>query len=316
MAVELEFKVEKGFDFAQTFANYFGVNAVNNQVCLPETLGTGFIKEVYLENGLKLCLHRYCLKQPLTLRRLATSAQHDRLTIRFSGSKVQVDAGDELDAFAPFRSREYAIQLATSNLFAQITLPSKENVNFIALTIARQALLNMLHVGHESHPLIAILATNQSFVFHEIMTPEMQRTFTQLNGINGTGELAHLLYQVKTQELICLLFTRLLARPSVELLPIDATDAETIHALRTAVLADLSVTPPLAQLSHNFGLSQTKMTRLFRQVFGDSIYTYYQAGHMTEAARLLIRFSFRRRHTGWVSVNSVILSVCSRSTTS
>lgn len=41
------------------------------------------------------------------------------------------------------------------------------------------------------------------------------------------------------------------------------------------------------ELSHQSGLSESKLTRLFRQIFGTSLYQYYQLVRINEAARLL-----------------------------
>jgi AraC-like DNA-binding protein len=52
-------------------------------------------------------------------------------------------------------------------------------------------------------------------------------------------------------------------------------------------LNDLSQQPSLPELAKLGGMSETKMKDLFRQVFGDSIYHYYQTARMEEAAYLL-----------------------------
>ena len=103
--------------------------------------------------------------------------------------------------------------------------------------------------------------------------------------------LPSLYYQTKTQELIYLLFSKLLSRTSVAPNPINTDDARKIYGVRTAILRDLSKTPQFPELAKAAGITLTRMKQLFRQVFGDSIYNYYQSARMHEAARLLARLT-------------------------
>ncbi|GAB3641329.1 helix-turn-helix domain-containing protein [Spirosoma arcticum] len=291
MAVELEFKVEKGFDFAQAFAARFNLSVDHDRVLVPDSLGTGSIKEVYLDNGLGLCFHQYRLKQPFVLKRMASPGESNLLTLRFSSAKTSVTSTVHPSEQEPIYGIDYAVEVATSNLFAEITLSPDQAVKFLAITLSRQALLDLLHLDDQAGPMRDTLRDTNSFVFHEGMTPQMEQTFNQLCAVNESTTLAHLLYQNKAHELIYLLFTKLLTRPVVRVTPVDPADAQKLYMARSIILTDLSQTPQLPQLARQIGMSQTRMNRLFRQIFGDSLYNYYQAARLAEAARLLARLS-------------------------
>ena len=278
MAIEFEFIAGRGFDFAATFAQRFNLEVKNHQVNVPDTLGAGTIKEVYLENDISLCMHNYQLKDTFVLKRLASSAQ-DQLSIKIDGRKNT--AWDN----------NYAIEISTMNLFTTARLVPGQAVNFMAITITRQSLFNLLQLSDEHREMADMLMNNPSFVLHEGLTQEMERVLNQLQQINDTTPLAKLLFQNKTQELIYLLFVKLLTRPVNTSIPVHQDDAEKIYAVRSAILADLSLTPQLSKLASGIGMSATKMKQLFRQIFGESIYNYYQAARMGEAARLLKQLS-------------------------
>jgi AraC-like DNA-binding protein len=132
---------------------------------------------------------------------------------------------------------------------------------------------------------------NPSFLLHEGMTREMEQTLKQLSLINEGTKLPALLYQIKAQELIYFLFTRLFSRKAGTSVFVNQEDVDKIYQVRAIILADLSSPPNLSDLSRNIGMSSTKMKQLFRQIFGDSIYNYYQVERMNEAAQLLRNFS-------------------------
>jgi len=72
-----------------------------------------------------------------------------------------------------------------------------------------------------------------------------------------------------------------------------------LYTIRTAVLADLSMPPKLKDLAKMAGMSETKMKQLFKQVFGDTIYNYYQRARMEEAAFLLRQAGYSVSETGY-----------------
>lgn len=73
--------------------------------------------------------------------------------------------------------------------------------------------------------------------------------------------------------------------------PLHKDDREKMFQLRKCLLSQLSIPPNLYDLSRAVGLSESKMKQLFRHTFGTSIYHYYQAARMEEAARLLRHLS-------------------------
>lgn len=277
--MEFQFAAHKGFHFATAFAAFLEVPAKDGYINLPAAVGEGFIQEVYLDNGLFLCIHQYRLRQPLVLRRLEADIS-EILTLKFDGVHPSF-VGD----------RGYAVEIGTSNLFTELKLGAGQTVNFLVVTTTRQTLLDMLHLDTPHHPLKGLLMDNQSFLFHEDLTPDMDKALKQLGEINETTRLAHLLYQTKTQELIYHLFNKLLDRTISPATSIHQIDAQKIYEVRAGILRDLGEPPHLPDLARRIGMSETKMKHLFRQIFGDSIYNYYQTARMDAAASLLKKLS-------------------------
>jgi AraC-like DNA-binding protein len=296
MAVIFDFEAGKGFHFTSAFAKRFDCQATGDRVLLPALLGEGFIQEVYLDNGLSLCLHRYQLRQDFILRRHGTGATEggaaaggatEVLTLKFDGRRM---AGHE-------------VEFGTSNFFTEVTMPAHEEINFVVIVTTRRSLLNLLQIeggeggakergaGVGRSDMALTIRDNPSFFLHEPMTREMERTLKQLSQINETTPLPALLYQTRAQELIYFLFARLLSRKTGVTLSINQEDVKKIYQVRASILADLSAPPKLCDLARQIGMSSTKMKQLFRQIFGDSIYNYFQVERMNEAAQLLKDFS-------------------------
>ena len=53
------------------------------------------------------------------------------------------------------------------------------------------------------------------------------------------------------------------------------------------MLEQLGIPPTIRELAISANMSPTKLKRLYKQIFGNSIFSYYQEFRMKEAARLL-----------------------------
>lgn len=290
MAIAFDFEAGKGFHFTSAFAKRFDIEASGDRVSLPKPLGDGFIREVYLDNGLSLCLHHYTLQQELILRRRGTG-NTDVLTMKFDGTRIPVDAteGPGPALFAGRKGCE--VEFGTSNFFSELTIPPNEKINFLVVVTTRRSLLDQLRLNGEGAAMETTIKENPSFFLYETMTREMEQSLKRISLIDETTTLPVMLYQLRTQELIYLLFTRLLSRKTSIALSIDQEDIKKIYQVRSNILADLSVPPHLPDMARKIGMSLTKMKQLFRQTFGDSIYNYFQTERMNEAALLLKDFS-------------------------
>lgn len=283
MAITFEFAVGDGFHFLKAFAGRFDARIEHDRVWLPDMLGNGFIQETSLDNGLSLCLHSYILKQPFVLRRRVSSAEAaaNFLTLKFDRRRQMV---------SPEGIRHnggHEIELSTGNLFTEATIPDGQQINFLVITFNRHDLLRLLRLDEEDLAIATLLKDSKSFVLHEEMTAQIERKVEQMSRLKATSKLLTLLYQTKAQELIYLFFVKLLTRDLDTTITINQEDADKIYEVRRTVINSLDTPPQLAVLARQTGMSQTKMKVLFRQVFGDSIYNYFQSARMNEAATLL-----------------------------
>lgn len=289
MAITFEFIREKEFHFAAAFGDRYGVPTTDNRVYLPESLGTGFIQEVYLQNGFSLCLHHYRLKEDFLVKGMAAPGLTDKLTLKFDCRKLPGDT-EKQESILLFEPGSEA-ELGTDNFFTEISFPANLDIDFLAININRQALSHLLQSGEKEQALNTDLLSSPSFIVNVRMTFEMERILKDLSAINPGSPFSNLLYQSKTLEIIYQFFSKLTRGIPKPELAINRADVDNLYLVRSTILKDLSVTPSLLELAKKIHMSPTKMKTLFRQIFGDTIYNYYQTARMNEAARLLRDFS-------------------------
>lgn len=289
MAITFEFVTGKGFHFAADFGARFEVPVAGDRVYLPEFLGTGYIQEVSLSSGIRLCLHHYKLKQGFSLKRHPAVSSADQLILRFDCRKLLVD-NDRPESIMLFEPGCEA-ELCTANFFTQVSFPADQHIDFLVINITRQALVELLQLSDGEQLLKTGLLSNPSLAINVRMTLRMEKVLRQFHEIDPAAPFSALLYQARIGEMIYLFFTSLTGRMSRPQLVINRADIDKLYEVRSVILEDLSTTPNLPGLAKRVSMSPTKMKVLFRQIFGDTIYNYFQTARMNEAARLLKEFS-------------------------
>jgi len=186
------------------------------------------------------------------------------------------------------KNTEYAIQISSNDLDSEVRFPANTEIYFTVVGLASQRLQHLLNMKQPNGIVSTILSASPGFLYYESMTPDVLKTLKQITDAGEEDELVSLFYKIKVQELIYFLFDRLQKRDCIRHTPINKADADKLFLIRTVLLSDLSKPPRLPALAQMAGISLTKMKDLFKQVFGDSMYTHFQKARMEEA-RFLVR---------------------------
>ncbi|RYY22349.1 MAG: AraC family transcriptional regulator, partial [Sphingobacteriaceae bacterium] len=288
----VEFVTDANHNFLSLFAGLLNVPVENQQLLVPASLGEGFVKLIDLDKDFRMLIHRYRLKEELVLKRIGTNEPASWISLIFYSNEEPVTLVSSDQAVQQFsRFNDQAIQIASNNLDSVITFPAHSEIYFTVVALSAKNLHQLLKLNRPDPLIETIIRPEGSFLFYESLSAEAQIILKQLAEPQQNG-LDNFFYRTKVQSLLYYVFSKLHNRQSTLHQPINKADTEKLSLIRTAVLANLAQPPSLPQLAAMAGMSETKMKELFRQVFGDSIYNYYQTARMEEAAYLL-------RHKGY-----------------
>lgn len=134
------------------------------------------------------------------------------------------------------------------------------------------------------------------------LSPSMAVVLNQLMNFNLTPSIKNLYFKAKAFELLSLYFNKS-ENPDLEQCPF-LSDEENILKIRRAkdiVIARMAEPPSLQELSDEIGLSLKKLKEGFKQIYGDSVYSFLFDYKMEFARKLL--------ETGEYNVNEVGLKV-------
>jgi AraC-like DNA-binding protein len=282
-----EFVPNSQFDFLTSFAQKFDVPIKNDRLHIPPELGTGTIRRAVLSTGLKLVVHRYKLHQDFILSRVGTDAPTGLVSVIFHSNEIaaSVDTGQQADPLS--RSSAFAIQIASTDLHSKIHFPAHTDIYFLVVGIMRDALKDLLALKEPNGTIDTILHAESGFLFYESMSAEVHKLLRQVTDAREDNDMAIFHQRLKVHELLYLIFEKLQKRETQQHSAIHKGDVEKLFLIRTAILSDLAIPPSLPALAKMVGFGETKMRDLFKQVFGDTIYNYYQQARLDEAAFLL-----------------------------
>jgi len=143
---------------------------------------------------------------------------------------------------------------------------------------------------------------NKKYYKDGIITPSMSVVLNQLLGFNLNTSIKSLYFKGKAYELLSLFFNRN-EDADIEQCPFLA-DEENVAKLKRAkdiIIAQMAEPPTLQELSDTIGLSLKKLKEGFKQIYGDTVYSFLFDYKMEVARKLL--------ESGDYNVNEVGLKV-------
>lgn len=134
------------------------------------------------------------------------------------------------------------------------------------------------------------------------ISPSMAIVLNQLIHFNLNQSIKHIYFKGKTLELLSLYFNRS-EDADIEQCPflVDETNVIKIRKAKDIIIARMAEPPSLQELSDEIGLSLKKLKEGFKQIYGDSVFSFLLDYKMEVARKLL--------ESGDYNVNEVGLKV-------
>ncbi len=283
-----EFSAGTGADFLAGFSQQFDVPVLGDELRIPAKMGQGNIKRIDLGDDFRLHIHQYTFREEFVLKRMAPEAVSDLVTVVFYSSAFPNNFLSNREvSFNCTKTQAASVEVSSGDLSSEIRFPAGHEIHFTSMGI-RAALLRELLGPTEPNQLIeTVTKANSTFLYHLLMIPDFDRTLRSLLENENADPLKRFFYKVKAQELLYLVFSKLAQREDKKHCLLNNLDVSMLMTVRDTLVANLSEPPQLRDLAKLANMSETKLKMLFRQVFGDSIYNYYQTVRMEEAAAML-----------------------------
>lgn len=266
---------------------------------LPEAYGEGYIKSFNFGAQLNMMISQCEFKEEMIIKRAGGNSRKDEITFSFR-NLFQQDKIQNSDGLALKRSIAMpSVQVSAGDIDIEVVIPEKTKVNTIVITIHMDLLKSWINEKAENKFLNTITLSDKPYLYDQIISNEIEQVASKIALVKNEEELSHFYLKLKTEEMIYLFLSELSKRETITNYPMNVADVKAMYAIKEALCSDLSNPPDLTHLAFISNMSESKMNKLFKQIFGNSIYNYYQALRMNEAAYLIREEKLSVSETGY-----------------
>lgn len=259
-------------------AHLLGTDVKNRRLDIPEKFGKGYCTGFVFNEHIRMLIMNYELNKDLVLKNPDVNASKRMILFKFQNI---IPKAETLSKAIP------SVLITTSSMNSDIVIPIHTNTATINIEVDANYLKGLFDLSEKSPVLQSLLQNAQPLLFEQMIYPSLQNIVDEIisNPVDKTFELFFL--RVKAEELICRLLMELEKRDEKHLYALNIHDIQTIYKIKEQMLEHLETPPVIKELAVYASMSPSKLKRLFKQIFGDSIFSYYQEFRMKEATRLL-----------------------------
>jgi AraC-like DNA-binding protein len=264
-------------------AGLLGTEIKNRRLEIPEKFGKGYCIGLIFNENIRMYISNYELKEDMPIENPEANTSKRVIFFKFQNIFPKTEAlhpGKQLDTTP-------SVLIATSRIHTDDIISIHSNTATINVEVDADYLNGLFDFSEKSPILQSLLQNTQPLLFEQIIHLSLQKIVDEIlsEQVNETFELFFL--RVKAEELICRLLIELEKRNEKRFYSLNSQDIQAIYKVKEQMLEHLETPPVINGLAICANMSPSKLKRLFKQIFGNSIFSYYQEFRMKEAARLL-----------------------------
>jgi AraC-like DNA-binding protein len=264
-------------------AQLLGTEVKNRRVEIPDKFGNGYCAGFVFNEHIRMLILNYELNENLVVENPDINTSGRMILFKFQNifpKKEIVSTGKRLKTIP-------SVLIGTSRMNTDVIIPVDTNTATINIEVDANYLNGLFDLSEKSPVLQSLLQNTQPLLFEQVIYPSLQKIMDEIvtESVDETFELFFL--RIKAEELVCRLLMELEKRDEKHLYALNIHDIQNIYKVKEQMLEHLETPPVINELAVCANMSPSKLKRLFKQIFGNSIFSYYQEFRMKEAARLL-----------------------------
>jgi AraC-like DNA-binding protein len=264
-------------------AHLMGTEIKNRRLEIPEKFGKGYCTGFVFNEHIQMLISNYQLNEDLVVENPDINAAKRMIFFKFQNifPKTEIASTEKHLMEMP------SVLVATSSVNTDDFISIHTNTAVINIEVDANYLNGLFDLSGKSPVLQSLLQNTQPLLFEQMIYPSLQKIVDEIvtEPVDPAFEL--FFQRIKAEELICRLLMELEKRDEKHLYALNIHDIQAIYKVKEQMLEHLETPPVINELAVCANMSSSKLKRLFKQIFGNSIFSYYQEFRMKEAARLL-----------------------------
>jgi len=264
-------------------AHLLGTEIKNRRLEIPEKFGRGYCAGFIFNENIRMVISDYELNEDLVVENPEVNTSKKIIFFKFKDifAKTEVNFTEKHGIKMP------SVLIATSRINTDDIISIHTNTATINIEVDAEYLSRLVCLSEKSTVLENLIQNKQPLIFEQLIIPSLQKIVDEILTEKIDEALELFFLRIKAEELICRLLMELTKRNEKHIYALNIKDIQTIFKIKEQILMYPEMPPIIKDLAMGANMSPTKLKRLFKQVFGNSIFNYYQEYRMKEAARLL-----------------------------
>ncbi|MDP4207827.1 MAG: AraC family transcriptional regulator [Bacteroidota bacterium] len=260
-----------------------GTEVKNKRLEIPEKFGKGYCAGFVFNEHIRMLISNYELNEDLEVENPEINASKRMIFFKFQN----IFPTTEIISTGKHLMKMPSVLIATSRMNTDDVISIHTNTATINVEVDAGYLNGLFDLSGKSPVLQSLLQNTQPLLFEQLIYPSLQKIVDEIvtEPVAETFELFFL--RIKAEELVCRLLMELEKRDEKHLVALNIHDIQNLYKVKEQMLEHLEIPPVISELAVCANMSPSKLKRLFKQIFGNSIFSYYQEFRMKEAARLL-----------------------------
>jgi AraC-like DNA-binding protein len=274
----------------QDLAEKLGTRVENEVLYLPAAFGNGYLRAIRLPNGLSALVTENTVTTDIVLKRVRREPSFYILSfddVRITQSFQHVVAGEREHVRPPI----YAGASLGSTRYDNTLIASKNfTFNGIRILFPPSWLARYFRISKEDD----LMAEYLSYKTRKLTLEPLDVEYRKLMDDVFRADLDSPVYFATVENRIMLMMERFFSRleenvKEAKYKRLDKNDIYKMMQVESEIADVRSVQLPTAvELARKYGFSETKLKRLFREIYGYPLYEYFQRCRLERARDMLV----------------------------
>ncbi|ULQ56738.1 helix-turn-helix transcriptional regulator [Flavihumibacter rivuli] len=288
-------------EIAKELARALHVKLENNRVNFPEDTASGYMQFIDLPNNLQASISNYTINDNFYYKRKRIPEEY--YVLRYEDIKITDELTLKIDGEELKTRNEYHAGVYLTTTLFDVSYLAKKGSSFKGINIIfnKEWMANHLGIADPEEVLSTYLSLRTGSYTIEPIDNEYRRYFNDILHSDNQGPLWIATVQNRIMLLIERFFSRLYEKSKTLMAgpKISKHDVHQLMHVESLLTRDIHSRPPtIDQLAQEAAMSSAKLKKLFKEVYGTSIYAYYQRQRMSVAREMLLSGEFTVKEVG------------------
>ena len=294
-----DYKLESFKSYLEQFAAALNTSLVDNVLPIPEEKGAGYMKLLHFGNMLEASVYDMHFNFDVLFRREKDSQEYYTLVFDEvqSFSSIQVKIGNE--KLPADHDRSMALYLTSYLQDLEMLLSKNITVRGFRIILSPEWMRNYLHLEGNQDTLEEYINLKASGIWSKPIDNESRELFLEIVS-NPSASLLY--YQNRILRIVEIFFEWLYneSKTHTTHIHIPREDIRSAQKVESILTNDITTLPPtIRELAKTVAMSESKLKKIFKGVYGLPPYEYFQKQRMQKAKMMLLSGNYSIKDVGY-----------------